>query len=155
MQGLDRFALFLDNLKSQESDKFKSAVAALNGVVWFGLKNATDLWQIVDAGLAQMLKFFIGQAHRNWLDKEGNADRWYGNESTFTASERRILITHWVGEAWKKLCSPDYDHLRKRCWEKMSCLITADGSEDDKITLEGFHHTKSCHPLTISLQQKL
>ena len=32
MQVLDRFALFFDNLKSQESDKFKSAVAALNGV---------------------------------------------------------------------------------------------------------------------------
>ena len=43
VQGLNRFALFLDNLKSQESDEFKSAVAALNGVAWFGLKNATDL----------------------------------------------------------------------------------------------------------------
>ena len=84
-----------------------------------------------------MLKVLIGQAHRNWLDKEGNADRWYGNESKFTASERQILITHWVGEAWKKLCSLDYDHFRKRCWEKMGCLITADGSEDDQITPEG------------------
>ena len=51
VQGLNRFALFLDNLKSQESDEFKSAVAALNGVAWFGLKNATDLWQVADAGL--------------------------------------------------------------------------------------------------------
>ena len=48
VQGLDCFALFLDNLKS----KFKSAVAALNGVAWFELKNATDLWQVVDVGLA-------------------------------------------------------------------------------------------------------
>ena len=84
-----------------------------------------------------MLKVLIGQAHRNWLDKEGNADRWYGNESKFTASEPQILITHWVGEAWKKLCSLDYDHFRKRCWEKTGCLITADGSEDDQITPEG------------------
>ena len=48
VQGLDHFALFLDNLKSQESDAFKSAVAALNGLAWFELKNATDLWQILD-----------------------------------------------------------------------------------------------------------
>ena len=64
---------------------FKSAVAALNGVAWFGLENKTDLWQVVNAGLAHMLKVLIGQEHRNWLDKEGNADRWC-NEITFTAS---------------------------------------------------------------------
>ena len=52
VDGLERFVLFLDNLGSQESDSFKSAVAALKGVAWFGLKNATDLWQVVDAGLA-------------------------------------------------------------------------------------------------------
>ena len=94
VQGLDRFVLFLDNLKSQQSDEFNSAVATLNGVAWFGLKNATDSWQVVDAGLTQMLKVLIGQAHQNLPDKEENADRQYGNERTFTASERRILITH-------------------------------------------------------------
>ena len=63
MQGLDQFTLFFDNLKSQESDEFKSAVAALNGMTWFGLRNATDLWLVVDAGMAQVLKVLIGQAH--------------------------------------------------------------------------------------------
>ena len=72
VQGLDRFDLFLDDLKSQEYDEFKSAVVALNSVTWFGLENATDLWQAVDA---QMLKVLIGQGYRNWLDKEGKADR--------------------------------------------------------------------------------
>ena len=116
-------------------------------MAWFGLKNATDLWQIVDAGLAQMLKILIGQAHRNWLDKEGNADRWHGNENTFTESGRRILITHWVSKAWKKLCSPNYDHFRKRCWEKTGCLVTADRSEDDKITPEGLPSYKVPPPV--------
>ena len=68
VQGLYRFALFLDNLKSQESDEFKFTVAALNGVAWLGLKNATDLWQVVNAGLAQVLKVLIGQPYRNWLN---------------------------------------------------------------------------------------
>lgn len=137
VQGLSRFVLFLDNLNSQESEQFKSSVSELNGVAWYGLKNATDLWQVVDAGIAQLHKVLIGQAHREWLDKEGNADKWYGNDSQFTASERRILITHWVGDAWKKLCSPEYDNFRRRCWEKTGCLLTADGSEDEKITPEG------------------
>jgi len=41
-----------------------------------------------------------------------------GYDSKLTASERRILISHWVGEAWNKLCAPEYDNLRRRCWEK-------------------------------------
>ena len=65
VQALHCFALFLDDLKSQESDEFKSVVAALNGVAWFELKNATDLWQVVNAGLTQILKVLIRQAHRN------------------------------------------------------------------------------------------
>ena len=129
--------LFLDNLISQESETFKSAVAALKGVGWFGPKNVTDLWQVVDAGLAHMLKVLIRQAHRDWLDQEENADKWYGNESKFSVSDRRILITHWVGKAWKKLCSSGYENLRRRFWEKTGCLITAEGSDDEKITPEG------------------
>ena len=38
---LERFVLFLDNLTSQETDTFKSTVAELKGVCWFGLKNGT------------------------------------------------------------------------------------------------------------------
>ena len=129
--------LFLDNLTSQEPETFKSAVAALKGVGWFGLKNVMDLWQVVDAGLAQMLKVLIRQAHRDWLDQEENADKWYGNESKFSVSDQRILITHWVGKAWKKLCSSGYENLRRRFWEKTGCLITAEGSDDEKITPEG------------------
>ena len=42
-----------------------------------------------------------------------------------------------TGDAWNKLCSPEYENFRRRCWEKTGCLIIADGSKDDKITLEG------------------
>ena len=84
-----------------------------------------------------MLKILVGHKHRSWLDEGENAERWYGHGQPFSASERRILITHWVGDAWNTLSGPDYDHLRQRCWEKTGCLMTADGSEDDKITPEG------------------
>ena len=33
----------------------------LKGVVWYGLKNATDLWQQVDAGYAQLVKLLVTQ----------------------------------------------------------------------------------------------
>ena len=148
VNDLNRFVLFLDNLPAQETNDFKNAVASLNGVVWFGLKNATDLWQVVDAGLGQMLKVLVAREHQIWLDQEENAERWYGNNSEpFGAMERRILITHWVGEAWKALCGPNYDHFRRRCWEKTGCLMTADGSHDEKIKPEGLPNYQVKPPL--------
>ena len=71
------------------------------------------------------------------MDDDENAEKWYGHDSSFTSKERRILITHWIGEAYEKLTSAAYDHLRLRVWQKTGCLITADGSEDQLIKPEG------------------
>ena len=107
----ERFVLFCDNLTAQVSNEYKECVSQLNGVVWYGLPNATDLWQPVDAGYGQILKTLICQAQRRWLDDDENAEKWYGHDSYFTSKERRILITHWIGEAYEKLTSAEYDHL--------------------------------------------
>ena len=40
---LNCFVLFFDNVPAQETDNFKNAVVGLNIVVWFRLKNVTDL----------------------------------------------------------------------------------------------------------------
>ena len=48
--------------------------------------------------------------------------------------ERRILLTHWIGEAYN--CFSKYDSSRYRCFEKTGCLITAVGSEDSMIQSE-------------------
>lgn len=69
------FLLFLDNLLTQETYDFKNTVAGLNDVAWSGLKNAKDLWQVVDASLGQMLKVLVARDHQFWLDQEENADR--------------------------------------------------------------------------------
>ena len=46
-----------------------------SGVVWYGLPNATDLWQPIDAGYGKMLKTLMEQEHHRWLDDEEHADR--------------------------------------------------------------------------------
>ena len=109
---LKRYVLLCDNLTAQTKDEFLQAVSETKGVVWYGLKNVTDLWQQVDAGYAQLLKVLIDQAHHKWLDSDENAERWYGNEESFTTKEWRIIITHWCGEAYQKLCSSVYDSFR-------------------------------------------
>ena len=102
----------------------------------------------VDALIAQTLKVLTGHNYQKWLDEGDNADIWFGHQKGLTAMERRILITQWVVNAWQELCSSKYDHLRKRSWEKTGSLITADGSEDAKITPEGLADYKVPPPLS-------
>ena len=137
VKDLKRFVLFADNLTAQVSDDFKKSVSDLKGVAWFGYPNATDLWQPVDAGYAQLLKVLINQAFHAWLDDDEHANLWYGQEKGFTAKDRRVLITQWAGDAYKKLLSPTYDSFRSRLFQKTGCLMTSDGSDDDKVSPEG------------------
>ena len=136
-ENLKKFVLFCDNLEAHQNDEFKESVSKNLGLVWFGLPNGTDLWQPVDAGYAQVLKQLIGIEQRDWLDCDDNADRWFCHENPFSAKERRVLITWWVGKAWEKLNTDKYDKLRLSCWQKTGCLITANGQDDSLIKPEG------------------
>ena len=72
----DRFVLFCDNLSAQLTDSFKDAASAIGGLVWYGVLNAIDLWQPVDAGFGEFLKVLAKQEHNRWLDCDDNADHW-------------------------------------------------------------------------------
>ena len=74
------------------------------------------------------------QQHSSWLHTEENADKW--DNGKISAKERRVLISNWVGAAYKKVNSPQYQSFQQRMFEKAGCLITADGSDDDKIKPE-------------------
>ena len=51
--------MFGDNLEGQTADRFKSTVHEQNGKPWYGVANATDIWQPVDGGYAATLKSSI------------------------------------------------------------------------------------------------
>ena len=124
--------MFCDNLEGQKAEVFKESVEALGGIVWYGVANATDIWQPIDAGYAQLLKVLIKQ-FLNWLDDDDNIDKWYG-ETVFSVSEKRILITRSVGKAYRKICDPTYDHLRYRLFEK-----TKSNLRDCQIIMFNYH----------------
>ena len=49
-----------------------------------------------------------------------------------------MLITCWVGEAWKHV----FEKQNPRTYfERTGCLLTIDGSEDDKVTIKGTKYT--------------
>ena len=74
VENLEKHVLFVDNGTAQQKDDFKKAVPNPKRVVWYGLKNVTDLWQVVDAGIAQTLKVLTGHNYQKRLDEGDNVD---------------------------------------------------------------------------------
>ena len=83
--------------------------------------------------LREALQGHVGQALDKWLLDGDNVEKWESNK--LTASDRRILITQWTGEAAKKIDSDTA--YRKRLFEKTGLAMTANGSDDDLINLQG------------------
>ena len=74
----------------------------------------------------------IGEAIKKWLEENDNLDMWH---DSISVKKRRILMTQWTGEAWKKLSSDKT--FAKKLFMKTGCLMTADGSDDDMIKPQG------------------
>ena len=53
----------------------------------------------------------------------------------FTASERRVLLTSWIGQAWEELSSNK--SMIIRAFKKCGISVAADGSEDDEVEIMG------------------
>ena len=57
-------------------------------------------------------------------------DQW--NQGKYTVEDRRIMLTQWVRQAWKKFHEESFDVIR-RAFRKLGLSLTIDGSEDDEL----------------------
>ena len=90
--------------------------------------------QPVDAGLGAFIKVEVGkQLDLPWLDNGENLERWEIN--ALNESDRRVLLTKWVATAVNTV----YNRAGCRCrlFENTGSLMTADGTGDVRINLEG------------------
>jgi DDE superfamily endonuclease len=126
--------LFCDNLESQVQENFANILQTFGCRRFLLPANCTEFLQPVDAGLGRSLKARIARELEKWLQLEENLDLWENGQ--LSASDKRILITKWVGNAWESLFSEgSYD--TSIYFEKTGCLLTLDGSEDAKIRIQG------------------
>ena len=97
---------------------------------------------VADNVFGKMLKTKNSSLQEQWLEQDENIDLWTGNseKNKLDVMQRRILITHWVGNAYNQLMGEEYSKRRYRCFEKTCSLITADGSEDTQIIPEGLRN---------------
>ena len=67
-------------------------------------------------------------------------------ENKLTASERRVLITQWVGEVWEDM-SLTMRQTIIRGFQKCGITVAHDGFQDHLINIEGLpdYTSKSVH----------
>ena len=104
-------------MEGENAERFRNGVKEMNGIPWYGV-------------FCYFFEFFV------WLYYE-NCEKYYGADSKITASEKRILISHWCGNGYKKLTANKFDDFRYNLFAKTGYLIIGDGSEDSSITTEG------------------
>lgn len=130
--NVEEFLLFADSLHAQRATDFKVAMKGLRTLVWHGPTGCTDLWQPVDQGLGRAIKLRMGKLQQAWLEDAENERKWV--EDDLTASQRRVLLTQWYGCAVQEVFARGD---MERFFEKGGCLVTVDGSADDRIMPDG------------------
>lgn len=125
---------FCDNLDSQITKEFLNTLKSVSCFRFLLPPDATEYTQPVDQGLGRNLKVIIQAIFEEWLELEDNLDKW--EHGKIAAFEKRILITQFVGEAWERMFQPG-KYNSTSYFEKTGCLLTLDGSEDDKVKIDG------------------
>jgi hypothetical protein len=92
----------------------------------------TDQVQPIDDGAGQQYKLYIGQEEDAWLEDDENLRKWENDE--LTASDRRILFANWYVKAHHRVVQSRAVH---KYFEHTGGLLTADGTGDELIKLEG------------------
>ena len=71
-------------------------------------------------------------------EDDENWEKWENN--SLSAMEKRVLVTHWVGEGYKKWCGPKYDQSRASAFDSTGCSTTMDTKNDKLVDVKGLHY---------------
>ena len=127
--------LLADNLDSHKTPQFRDSLRSLQTVLQLFVTDVTEKTQAIDRGVGKAIKDLVCRARDKLMEAdEDNFDLWC---HSLTASQRRILITQWVGEAWQKFCR-DYHNIVTRCAEKSGNALGVDFHNAEKISFEGY-----------------
>ena len=75
----------------------------------------------------------MGQAMDDWLDSDESLVKWE-DKGGLTASDRRILLANWYCKAVRRALEGE---AKFKYFVHAGALLTADGTDDDLIRLEG------------------
>ena len=136
-EDFEESVLFCDNLRTQTRPAFKQLLwhVAQTKLHLFPT-GVTDELQTIDDGLGVMVKRHMGDNYTNWL--EANLERMLKGQ--VTASERRVVLTKFLAEAWVYVCE-NYDFLKSG--HKNGCCMDVTGENHSEIRLQGLESAYS------------
>jgi hypothetical protein len=81
--------------------------------------------QVLDVTINKIIKQYIEDAEDQWVDN--HLKEW--DEGKFSVGDRRVLLTHWVAEAWKRLYEEHQDAIIKT-FQNVGLSLPTDGLKD-------------------------
>ena len=123
--------MIADVHKAQKTSKVLTALKARNTTVVIVLPGCTSLVQPLDVSVNAKFKQTMDRYQTEHMQQ--NLKLYMNNG--LSASQRRILITGWVGAAGTELCQQQ--EMVKHAFEKCGISVPIDGSRDEDINIHG------------------
>ena len=122
--------LCLDQHKAQKTPSIESLLAVdCNTTTALIPPGCTSLVQPLDVVFNAPFKRMVDDLATAHM-QEHLDDYVHGN---FSARDRRVLLTKWIGEAWEKTCAND--DMVVRAFKKCGISVAINGSEDEEINI--------------------
>jgi hypothetical protein len=125
--------LGLDNYECQKTDEFVEKCEERDIALNYTPPNCTDICSVTDYNLGILVKNFMRNKYQ--ADYESRTDAWV--DGLVTSSERRVLYSSWLGEAWEWIHREKLDTIMtafKRCGQ----CNKLDGSENSEVRIPRF-----------------
>ena len=90
----------------------------------------TSYVQVLDVSINKIIKQYIEEAKDLHIDN--HIEEWKAGK--YTVGDRRVLMTHWVGQAWEKLHIEHKDTIIKT-FRQVGLSLNPDGSEDSELKI--------------------
>ena len=129
---LPRF-LSLDVFTGQKTKEVITSFKALKCTTSFIPSGTTGFVQVCDTVVNRSLKARIEDLADQYIDK--NEREWV--EGKYTVSQRRVLLTKWVGQAWDDMHTDDSDIIRQ-AFVQVGLGLPVDRSRDSEIKIKDF-----------------
>lgn len=145
--------LGLDNWGAQATDEYQSLAKSMNTKLAYSPSDCTDLCAVTDYGLGKTLKEFMVADFQEDFDRR--TDYWSGTADgakTISASERRILFTKWLGNAWTKMRARQ--NQITTAFKACGMYNSIDGSENHLIKLPRYQGEYTVDPMETDENEK-
>ena len=127
--------LGLDHWSPQDNDEYHERASKMGIKLNYTPEDTTHLCAVTDAGPGNEIKKRIVKKYKKDLESSAERlDQWKNGE--VSASERRILFTHWLAEAWEDYttnCQEQITNAFKRCGQ----YNDMNGGENHLVKVEG------------------